>query len=325
MKTNNYKWIDFLSNGNVIKITSKKEFNTFKSFLCQCGLRDILNDCTTFESFQHLAKINNKKTDLFLFEYDNAKGLTWSDDIENSIEWYGKNPIEVADLQEFFQKKIIDCSILTNREKKLSDLVEIEENNMDCIVLRIKDNSRMALIKLGCFEGDEQLIRVSKGKDNTFTIFNSGKNFSWECGENGHTLISDNTKRKESLIRDCICNDFDIYIGGNEELIKSSLSIHCIEDTYNRLNHLKIMYWEGKQNEDVVTHKNGEFFKRFNSVTAAKDYFKNSGQVLTVLGSKISKTGCIVDEFILAKEQYYQLRKDELPPKKDSDFDYDYE
>ena len=116
MKTYNYKWIDFLSNCNVIKVTNEKEFNIFKKFLCECGLRDILYDSNTFDDFQHLAKINNRNTDLFLFEYNNAKGLTWSDDIKSSIEWYGQKPISVKELQEFFEKKVID----TKNEKAFS-------------------------------------------------------------------------------------------------------------------------------------------------------------------------------------------------------------
>lgn len=325
MKTYNYKWIDFLSNTNVIKVTNKEEFSKFKSFLCQCGLRDILNDCTTFEAFQHLAEINNKKTDLFLFEYNNAKGLTWGDDIENSIEWYGEQPIEVEDLTEFFEKKTIDCSIITNREKRLCDLVEIEENNMECVVLKVKENSRMALIKLGCFEGDEQLLRVTKGKDNTYTVFTSKDSFSWYSGESGHTIVSDNTNKKATLIKECVCNDFDIYIGKNEELVKNSLSIRCMEDTYNRLNHIKIMYWEGQKNKSVVVHKNGEYFSSFQGLEQAKDYFKETGQVLTFINDHIAKTGCIVEEYVLAKEQYYDLIREQLNSQKESDVDYDYE
>ncbi len=325
MKTYDYKWIDFLSNRNVIKVTNENEFETFKSFLAQCGLSDILNEYTTFPLFQHLAKINNKKTDLFLFEYDNSKGLTWSDDINKSIEWYGKEPIQVEDLHEFFVKKNLDCSINTNKEKRLCDLVEIEENNRDCVLLKIKENSKLSLIKLGCFEGDEKLIRVTKGRNHTYTIFNETNKFSWEHGESGYTIVTENTDKKRLLINDCIENDFDIYIGSNKELIEKSLSIHCIEDTYKNENNIEIMYWENEQNERVVVHKNGEFFRAFSSKDKAKEFFKDTGHELYYSDTYVANTGCIVEEYKLVKEQYLNLKREEINQKKDSDLDYDYD
>lgn len=324
MKTCDYKWIDFLSNKNVIKVTNEEEFGKFKSFLAQCGLLDVLNEYTTFHLFQHLAEINNKKTNLFLFEYDNSKGLTWSDDIEKSIKWYGKEPIEIEDLKEFFIKKNLDCSINRNKEKRLCDLVEIEENNMDCVLLKVKEDSRLSLIKLGCFKGDEKLIRVTKGKNHTYTIFTSDNEYSWEYGERGYTIVSENMKKKRFLINDCIENDFDIYIGSNKELIEKSLSIHCIEDTYKNENDIKIMYWEDEQNERVVVHKNGEFFREFSSKEDAKKFFKDTGHELGYSNDYIADTGCIVEEYKLVKEQYYNIKREELNQKKDGDFDYDY-
>lgn len=323
-KTYNYKWIDFLSNKNVIKVTNENEFATFKSFLAQSGLLDILSKYTTFQLFQHLAKINNKKTDLFLFEYDNSKGLTWSDDIDKSIEWYGKEPIEVNDLHEFFVKKNLDCSINKNKEKRLCDIVEIEANNRECVLLKIKDGSELSLIKLGCFDGDEKVIRVTKGRNHTYTIITKDENYSWEYGESGYTLVSDNTDRKRLLINDCVENDFDIYIGSNKDLVEKSLSIHCIEDTYKNENDIKIMYWENQQNERVIVHKNGEFFRAFSSKDNAKKFFKDTGHELYFSDDYIANTGCIVEEYKLVKEQYINLKREEINQKKDSDFDYDY-
>lgn len=324
MKTYDYKWIDFLANRNSIKVTNENEFRTFKSFLAQCGLSDILNEYTTFQLFQHLAKLNGKNKNLFLFEYDNSKGLTWSDNLEKSIEWYGKEPIEVDDLQEFFEKKNLDCSINKNKEKRLCDLVEIEANNRDCVLLKIKDGSRLSLIKLGCFDGDEKAIRVTKGKNHTYTILTKDKNYSWEHGEKGYTIVSDNMDRKRILINDCIENDFDIYIGSNKNLIEKSLSIHCMEDTYKNENDVEIMYWENQQNERVVVHKNGEFFRAFSSKDEAKDFFNNTGHRLLYSDDYIANTGCIVEEYKLIKEQYLALKREEINQKKDSDFDYDY-
>lgn len=110
-------WIAFLSGTNTIKITNENEFNIFKNFLDECGLLDILKDDLTFKDWQHLAEINNRKTDIFLFEFDNYKGLTWSDDLKNSINYYGENPIEVSELEEFLNRKTIEKSNQNYSEK----------------------------------------------------------------------------------------------------------------------------------------------------------------------------------------------------------------
>ena len=51
---------------------------------------------------------------------------------------------------------------------KLCYMVDIIENNENCVVLEVKDNKKMDLIKLGCFDGDEELIRLTKGKKHYF-------------------------------------------------------------------------------------------------------------------------------------------------------------
>ncbi len=323
MKTYNYKWIEFLSHNNVLKITNESEFEQFKKFLTMCGLKDILQDCTTFESWQQLARINNKSENIFLFEYDNFKGLTWDDNIQNAIDWYDKNPLEISDFNEFFESQNINLSV-ENKEKKLCDLVEIEENNIDCIILKVKDNSKLDLIKLGCFEGDETLIRVSKGKDHTFTIFSGEKHFSWEYGDSGYTLVSKNVDKKRELILDCIEVDFDIYIGENKNLLLKSLDIHSLKDTYNRVNHIKIMYWKGKRNSEVIVHKNGTFFRAFKGINDAISSLESSSYSLNKTGEYLAKTGCIVEEYSMIKKELNNEKKDHLNLKNNTDYDYDY-
>ena len=116
------------------------------------------------------------------------------------------------------------------QRKKLCDLVEIEENNMDCVLLKVKDNSIMDLIKLGCFEGDEKLIRITKGSNHTITIFNDKGNYSWDYGTSGYTLVSKSMHKKRDLIAECIENDFDIYIGEDKELSRKSSQINQKEN-----------------------------------------------------------------------------------------------
>ena len=46
---------------------------------------------------------------------------------------------------------------------ELCDLVEVVENNMECVVLKVKKGAGMQLIRLGCFDGDETMFRLTKG------------------------------------------------------------------------------------------------------------------------------------------------------------------
>jgi len=121
LKTCNYSWIEFLSGRNVIKVTNENEFNMFKNFLNECGLVEILNTELTFSDWQRLALINGKQSDIFLFEYNNHKGLTWWDNIKEAIDWYGEKPIEISELQEFFERKNIknDKEIISKSEQEI--------------------------------------------------------------------------------------------------------------------------------------------------------------------------------------------------------------
>ena len=209
--------------------------------------------------------------------------------------------------------------------KKLCDLVEIEENNMECVLLKVKDNSMLDLIKLGCFEGNEKLIRITKGRDHTITIFTDKSNYSWYYGETGYTIVSDNTNKKRFLISDCIENDFNIYIGKDKQLVAKSLDIHSLKDTYKKTAFIEVMYWKGEREKNVVVHKNGDYFRSFSGVEDAKKYFKNSNYILDFTNQYTAKTGCIVEEYSMKRKEYSDEQKSDLEQKKDSDVDYDYE
>lgn len=94
---------------------------------------------------------------------------------------------------------------------KLKDMVELAVDNQDCVVLKVKDGQEMNLISLGCFNGDETMMRLTKGKNVTCTLFRQGgKSFSWHWGIDGYTLVSDQVWRMGRLIQSCIENDFGI-------------------------------------------------------------------------------------------------------------------
>lgn len=94
---------------------------------------------------------------------------------------------------------------------KLKAIVEVFADNADCVVLKVKDGHEMDLIALGCFNGNETMFRLTKGKTVTCTVFyRDGKSFSWHWGYGGYTLVSPETERKGQLIQSCIENDFGI-------------------------------------------------------------------------------------------------------------------
>ena len=68
---------------------------------------------------------------------------------------------------------------------KLKDMVELLSNNDACVVLKVKDGQEMNLISLGCFNGDEVMMRLTKGRDVTCTLFR--KNGKCQCSDDGRT------------------------------------------------------------------------------------------------------------------------------------------
>ena len=212
----------------------------------------------------------------------------------------------------------------SNTPKRLCDLVEIEENNMDCVVLKVKENSQLDLIKLGCFEGDEKIIRVSKGADNTFTIFTDKEHYSWEHGEHGYTLVTKNMDMKRLQIVDCLEIDFDIYIGKNKNRIQDSLDIHSLKDAYNKTYDVEIMYWKNERDKQVIVHKNGEFFRAFSGMNHAKNTLKNWGYELKHKRNYVAETGCIVEEYSMKRIEKTQEKSNENDLQNDNENDYDY-
>ena len=85
--------------------------------------------------------------------------------------------------------------------KKLIDLVELVEDNKNCVLLKVKDGSQLDMILLGCFSGDESMIRLAKDEYNTITVFyKDGKNYWWASNER----VSDSTRLKMRMIYKCV-------------------------------------------------------------------------------------------------------------------------
>lgn len=98
--------------------------------------------------------------------------------------------------------------------KQLIDLVEVAENNENCVLLKVKDNMKMQLINLGVFNGNEEFFRYTKGRNHTITVFKKdGSSYSWDFGEDGYTLATEKLNRQRRIIVKCIEKDLNIYCG----------------------------------------------------------------------------------------------------------------
>lgn len=182
--------------------------------------------------------------------------------------------------------------------KKLCELVMIEENNENCVVLKTKKEEKLELIKLGCFNGKEDIIIMNKGKDQTIRIIEDSQNdYSWSK----NTLVVDNMSKKRCLINQCVTQDMDIYCGENKNLILKSmknLSNPMIEHT------IKFMLSHG-----ICTHKDNEFYSYFKTLDEAKLHFVHLGYNLDYEKKEIAQTGIEVLYFKISKpnnlKKYY--------------------
>lgn len=181
---------------------------------------------------------------------------------------------------------------------KLVNYVEIVENNEDCVILEVV-GTPLDLIRFGCFNGDEKMLRLTKGKQHTCTVWTSdGKNYSWFWGYGGHTLVSDQMKKRGDLIQECIEQDFEIYIGDNKRNIQNTLHIRSLEDVRHTCHEVKLMYF---RTNDVCCHIDGEYFKHFKSLEEGIKHFQSKGYVVSPKKEEIAVTGCTVKHYYIER------------------------
>ena len=173
----------------------------------------------------------------------------------------------------------------------LSEFVEVVKNNMECVVLKVKPDSRLGLISLGCFSGNEEMMRLTKGDMQTCTLFyKDGRSVSWEWGAHGYTLVSGSTEKCGTMIQRCLEDDFDICIAGSREAIRKTLHIKKIGDSRGMEQKYKLMWF---CENDVCVHKDGCYFRHFNGLEDAKEYVHCRLDVKSEDRS-FAQTGCSV-------------------------------
>ena len=177
---------------------------------------------------------------------------------------------------------------------KLCNLVEIVENNQECVILKVKEKASTQLIGLGFFDGTETMFRLTKGNSHCCTVFSDGeKAYSWEWGDAGYTLVSKSMSKRGFLVQDCITEDFGIYIGNDRTKIIETLYIWSLHDAKGKEEHYKLMWWQNEA--DICIHRNGEYHTRIEGLHMAKSYVEDN-----ILVDKISdvyhsvQTGCCI-------------------------------
>ena len=154
---------------------------------------------------------------------------------------------------------------------KLKDMVTIVHNDMESIVLEVKENQKMNLICLGCFRGDEILIRLTKGGDHTCTIwYKDGTVFDWHWGSRGTTLVAPNTDNMRKKIVDCIEIDFGVILEGKN--ISKTLYVELPE---HKNDIFKASWRDG--NPNIFVDKNGEHWRNFQTIDAFEKALKDMG------------------------------------------------
>ena len=181
---------------------------------------------------------------------------------------------------------------------KLVDCVKIVENNEECVILEVV-GSPFDLVRLGCFNGDEKMFRLTKGGKHTCTVWLAdGQHYDWFWGCGGHTLVSDQMTQRGKLIQECIEQDFEIYIGENKRNIQKTLHIRCLEDVKHSRHDVKLMYFHSN---DVCCHIDGEYFKHFKSVEDGIRHFQNRGYVVSPKKEETAITGCKVKHYYIER------------------------
>ena len=178
--------------------------------------------------------------------------------------------------------------------KKLFDLVELISNTEEAVVLKVLPGNEVDLICLGCFNGDETMLRLTKGSDQTCTVWvKNGNHYSWHWGDSGYTLVSDEMTKRGRMIQQCLEDDFDILIHGSKESIRKDL--HKTQRTH------VIVMWE---NGDMCgCRKDNEFYRFFPSLLAARQHFKDLGYKLILTKQEANCCNSISFHYIIKLQE----------------------
>ncbi len=123
MKTEETKWLDFFAGLNTMMIRNEQEFTKFRDFLDNLGLGKLLKKYREFSDWQRLSIINNHNPECIIFEYQVGKGMTFGYTKEESVNWYGQEPLTVDVLASFYK----NSNLFDKDVKPLEEDFELEK------------------------------------------------------------------------------------------------------------------------------------------------------------------------------------------------------
>lgn len=135
---------------------------------------------------------------------------------------------------------------------KLTALVKVIYNDKDCVILSTKRKDKMALICTGCFNGDENTIRLTKEKEPTYTIFNGSSHYS--MSEN--MLVSQQDRNKMRLIKETVVEDFGIALYGND--VAKTCGDASVEKARSGKHVIRLCWFH---ENDIAIHRDSTYIK----------------------------------------------------------------
>lgn len=178
------------------------------------------------------------------------------------------------------------------------NLFNLIENTETHVILEKKDSATMLdLIKIGCFNGDEQIIRLTKGTNQTCTIWDSkGSHYSWYWGDGGFTLVSDLQSKKGKLIQQAIEDEWGIMVHGSASSIRKDMA--RIQQKHS-ITH-EVVYWNNGMGYGC--RKDGEFLRMFKSEQEIIDLYLELGyDIIDRTKRRAEATGFMVTTMIIVK------------------------
>ena len=180
-------------------------------------------------------------------------------------------------------------------KKRLCDLVDLVENSKDCVVLALKDSTTpMDLIRLGGFNGDETMFRMTKSKGTTsITIFRDGeKPFSMSMGHST-TVLAENMRVARSLICECVHLDFGIctheaYQNRYKEAVEATVGMRDLDShRYFELQRAPehCSLWVNQTHIACIRHEDLDAYFADRNIKLNIEYTRNSGRVPVDVGT----------------------------------------
>ena len=166
---------------------------------------------------------------------------------------------------------------------KLIDLVEIVENNAGFILLEVTGDKNSCILS-GVLDGDEDLIRVTKGEDHVLTIFfKDGRHFSYNFGTHGYTLISNKEEKRRNAIVEVIKNDLETSLTDTTgfNLVQKKSDVKGRNVTFKIMN-------------GTCIHKNGSFYKHTQNSSEIMEEINQNYTNIKEVDNYTSANGCKV-------------------------------